>query len=222
MRNKIGRINLEYGFERATRRESGMKLLYLFDKLLRTLTSEGLRETLRELIFLNRTLVIIEKEIGPAPRLLGEDMQVVMANGENFRECQEQYGINLYLCQRGATGLLLCKQGHLVGFQFWTRDCRLNFLEQFGISLNKDEAYLFDFFVFPAFRGTLAAKILSAETHNLLISEGVRKFYGAYYLDNLKALWWHRAFLKCREIKRVTFSQFLIIEINNGKLKINL
>ena len=199
-----------------------MKLFYWVHKLIRMLVAEGLRETLREFIYFNRTQVIIEKRISQEAQIIPKTMQAIIVTADNYLEYQRRLKINLYLCKRGATGLLLCQGSNVLGFQFWTRDERLNVLNKFGISIEKKDAYLFDFFVFPRYRGTKVPKIISSETHNFLISRGVNRIFGIFFMDNIKSLWWHRAILKCKEIRRVTSSQFLIFEIYNGKLRFNL
>ena len=127
-----------------------------------------------------------------------------------------------YYCKHGSTCLLAIQGFTLLGYQLWTYDNNFKDVKQIEIQLSANDAYLFDFFVFPEYRGTDIPKFITYETFNYLVSKGINKIYGFYFSDNIKALWWHRAFLKCKEIRKVTIHRILFVEIANGKITLNL
>ena len=199
-----------------------MRTFYLLNKLITSLSTEGLKETLKEMVYFNRIMVVIEKNIKMEHSIKDKNMDTIIVNAANYREYQKKYRINLHFCKHGSSGLLLCRYNELMGYQFWTFNNNLSVLNQLGISLVKGEAYLYDLYVYPRFRGTVVPRILSVETFNYLVSHGIDKIYGFYFKDNVKALWWHKAYLKCKELRQVAISQFFIFEISGGKLHIGI
>lgn len=201
-----------------------MKIMHLLKKTVLRLRTEGFRATLHELFYSGRVMVAVEKEIGPSTSMLKTGMRSEVISRDNYRDYQDKPGVRniIHYCKHGSYCLAVFEGDTCLGYQLWTNDNKFADLRKLGLALDKDEVYLFDLFVFPAFRGTVVPKIVSVETFNYLASVGTRKICGFFFLDNIKALWWHRAFLKCRETKRVPASRFLFIESVNGRLFLNI
>ncbi len=202
-----------------------MKLKYLIQKLKFRIKSEGLDETLKMLVYLNRNMIVVEKQIHPEePQVFDEYTEFIRLNNQDLRLYKKKSGIeNLsYHCQQGAECLAAFRNNECIGYQWWTRDNRFADIQKLGIKLADDEAYLFDLFVSPDYRGTLLPKILVQEVFAHLITVGVNKIYGFYFSDNIKALWWHRAILKCKELKRLKSHRFVWVEWTDGKLRLSV
>jgi len=197
-----------------------MQLYHLARKMFLQLSSEGLKSTLKELIYFNRIMVAIEKDLRAEAGIMKPTMHKIIVDRQNYFEYRNKFNIKnvLYYCRRGAQCLLLFDGKDLLGYQLWTYDSEFSDLRKLGIRMKKGEAYLFDLFVYPPYRGTVVPKIVAIETHNYLLSQGINKIFGFYFKDNIKALWWHKAYLKCKEIKRVPTNRILIFEFTKGKI----
>lgn len=201
-----------------------MRLGHLIYKCFQKVKSEGIIDTFKEFIYFNRIMIAIEKNLTPQASILEKSMKVIFVNKHNYMEYHNIFNLRRvgYYCKKGAQSCLLFDNDMCIGYQLWTVDSQFKDLKNLDIQLNSNEAYEFDLYVYPKYRGTKAARILTAETDNYLISKGISKIYGFYYSDNVKALWWHRAYLKCKEIKRVKIHRILFFEIVNGKITLNL
>ena len=169
-------------------------------------------------------MVGIEKPIETVPSLLCGMMNTVVADKENYREYQKRFNIRSlsYYCPRGCECLMLIDGDKCIGYQYWTFDKDFIDLKKLGIMMGDEEAYLFDLFVFQEFRGSDAPKMLTAEMQNQLSSRGIRKIYGFYFQDNIKALWWHKAFFKCQEITKVVNTRIFFLDVTGGKISLNI
>lgn len=82
-------------------------------------------------------------------------------------------------------------------------------LSWLGIKSGKNEAYMFDMYVAPSFRGKVTTSFLLGGALSHLKGEGFDKVYGYYEKDNLPALWTHRLFgyteLGSRKVSRFLF-----------------
>ena len=103
------------------------------------------------------------------------------------------------------------------GFIWWSdRGAELPHpaLNRYGVDLNATQACLFDFFVAPAFRGTLAAAFLSSACTRLE-ADGFREVFGWVESDNVAARWLYSA-QGWEEVRRVRshliLSSFLLAE----------
>lgn len=80
-------------------------------------------------------------------------------------------------------------------------------LDMLGIHCKDREAYIYDVFIDPSYRGKNLAVPLQISLQSKLKSEGYRKLYSYYYNDNLPAMRMHRT-LKYKEIKKFRASRF--------------
>ena len=198
-----------------------MKLIHLFRKLILQIKTAGIKAAFKEIIFFNRTVIVIEKDISYRDEIKLEDgIEVTVIDNSNRSLIKSKYGINIfqYYPQKGAKCLAIFNENECLGYQWWTQDNKFNDLKKLNLTLKDNEAYLFDFFVFPEYRGTNTPKLITQETFNHLLSDGISKIYGFFFGDNIKALWWHRAVLKAKEIKRIKTHRLFFLEFINGKI----
>lgn len=67
-------------------------------------------------------------------------------------------------------------------------------LSWLDIACAENEAYMFDMYVAPDFRGKVVTSFLLANALSHLKASGIQRVYGFYERDNLPALWTHRLF----------------------------
>jgi GNAT superfamily N-acetyltransferase len=80
------------------------------------------------------------------------------------------------------------------------------------VDCREQEAYAFDMFLDPAYRGKNLAILLHQFLHQTLKKEGYVKVYGAYYEDNRPALWMHRMLKFKEHPKRQVFRLFFFLK----------
>lgn len=197
-----------------------MALPHLMKKTWLRFRQEGLRDALREAVYFKRIMVAVAKDLEAGPSLMNPPLRTIIVNGQNYGRYKKYPGIGnvLHHCRRGACALLLFRDMDLLGYQLWTMDKNFADLKKLGLALKDNEAYLFDLFVYPRYRGTAVPKIIATETFNHLVSRGIDKICGFYFKDNFKALWWHKATLKAREIKQVPTSRLFMVEFTAGRI----
>ena len=82
-------------------------------------------------------------------------------------------------------------------------------LKMLGLTCKDNEVYSFDMLIDPTYRGKNLAVPLQRGIQRALKNEGFVKVYGAFYDDNLPALWMHRM-LKFNELPKRMVSRFFI------------
>lgn len=201
-----------------------MKILYLFKRLIFRLKTDGLKRTFKDILYFNRSMVVIEKEISSDPIKKTNNIHFIIVDKSNYKQYQKEHNLEniKYYCKQGAKCVMAFKEDKCLGYQWWTQDNKCKDLKKIGVRLKDNEAYLFDLFVFPEFRGTKIPKMIAQETFNCLSSMAVDKIYGYYFADNVKALWWHKAILKCTEINRVKIHRLFFFELVNGRPMLNI
>jgi GNAT superfamily N-acetyltransferase len=81
-------------------------------------------------------------------------------------------------------------------------------LEMLGIQCGDREAYGFDMYIDPKYRGKNLAVPLQRYLQTVLRNEGYLKVYGYYWDDNLPALWMHRM-MKFHELPKRRVTHFI-------------
>lgn len=109
--------------------------------------------------------------------------------------------------KRGLRGFALVHDTTVVG-DLWCLCHKVNGanvscpdFKMLDIVCREREAYAFDMYIDPTYRGKNLAVPLQRSLQHTLKSEGYKKVYGSYYEDNLPALWMHRM-LKFKEYPR--------------------
>jgi hypothetical protein len=198
-----------------------MRLFHLLKKFILQIKTAGLTNALKEIVFFNRTMIVVEKDLMHEHDIKLDDhldIQIIDKVNKNLIKTKFQTNIFDYYAQKGAKCLAIFNDKECLGYQWWTQDNQFKDLKKLNLTLNDHEVYLFDFFVFPKYRGTNIPKMITQETFNHLASLGLKKIYGFYFGDNIKALWWHRAVLKAKEIRKVKTHRFLFFEFIDGKI----
>lgn len=83
-------------------------------------------------------------------------------------------------------------------------------LKMLGIKAEEKEAYAFDMFIGPTFRGKNLAVPIQRSLQSVLKLDGFCKVYGFYWDDNRPALWMHRM-LKFKELPKRRVSRFFFL-----------
>jgi GNAT superfamily N-acetyltransferase len=119
--------------------------------------------------------------------------------------------------KRGWRGFALI-QGNIVVGDLWcvvpsadgTRAAHPD-LAMLGITCGAKDAYAFDMYISPAYRGENLAAPFQRSLQAVLKAEGWNKVYGYYWDDNLPALWMHRI-LKFKELPKRQVSRLLFYQ----------
>jgi GNAT superfamily N-acetyltransferase len=119
--------------------------------------------------------------------------------------------------KKGWRGFAIIKDSTVVG-DVWCANFRQGLaktnppdLKMLGIRCGEWEAYAFDMFIYPTYRGKNLAVLLHRYLHLTLKNEGYQKVYGYYWDDNLPALWMHKM-VKFTELPKRRVSRFFFFQ----------
>lgn len=185
----------------------------------------GWRGLMRDIFYLNRVAVPVEIPLDslrpvtdfsrPADEAVLELSGELLEAGSLVYRFRSRYLKALNYLGKGYRGFALVKGNTVVG-DIWCADSRPgpgadNHPDEawLGIQSRAGEAYTFDMFVDPAYRGGNVAAALQNGSLHLLRKRGVTKAYGFFWADNVPALWVHRT-LRWRELKRVRATRLLL------------
>ncbi len=199
-------------------------ILMTYYQIREALAQGGLKNLIRKRVFWRRTATPVEMDLStlPALRDLSSDYQFIEVKLEGLRmgewsftepsRCFKAPG-NL---KKGWRGFALVKDSVVVG-DIWCitpgeggNSATHADLDMLGISCREREAYAFDMFIDPAYRGKNLASLLQRSVQLTLKMEGYEKVYGFYWNDNLPALWMHRM-LKFKELPKRRVSRFFFL-----------
>ena len=198
-----------------------MRISYLIKRLKFRLSIDGLQKTFKEMFFYNREIAVVEKNIDSyGTSKYDKNITYTVVNRKNSKQIEEKFNLPLFdhYAKKNCITLIATQNNECLGFIRWTRDKNFRDLKKFRIDLKDDQAYMFDFFLFPKYRGTPLGKDISTVAIDRLRSLGISKFFGYFFSDNLPALWWHRAILDAVEFKKIKTHRFLTMELVDGKL----
>lgn len=180
-----------------------------------------LKELFNKCIYTSIDDVVFVKEITQEQHKLKNNIRVIEANYQNvevfYRENPEliknmsrivSYLDNHY---KGAIAEL---DGKMIGFVWWT-DAQKNepqyrhpHLKRYNLELNDDEAWGFDLFILPEFRGGNVASDFFFLFRKHLREKGYSRVWGFAQADNLPAMWVHKL-QKYENVATVTSHLFL-------------
>ena len=198
-----------------------MKLSYLLKRLKFRISTDGVLNIFRDLLYYNREVILCQKDLSSfEPDKIDQSLEYTIVNRENSKSIEKIFDLPIfdYYAQNNCKTLIATKGPKLIGFIRWTIDKNFKDLQKFGIQLGSDHAYMFDFFIFPEYRGGSAGKDITQFALNDLKIGGITKYFGFFFSDNFPALWWHRTICKTKELRRIKTHKFLTLEIVNGKL----
>lgn len=201
-----------------------MRIFHLCKKALLNFRTKGLRYIISQIFFINRTIVVVEKEIVKISDLSPPGILFVIINNTNWAEYLKKYRIGNIIqhCKEGAQCLVAVDGNNLMGYICWTQSLGFSDVKKLSLKIKPGEAYVFDFFIYPDYRKQNIPKILTFEALKRLWAMGIRKMYGFYFSDNKEALWWHRATLKCKETGKIRMHKFMFLEYVNGRYFLNI
>jgi GNAT superfamily N-acetyltransferase len=180
---------------------------------------DGFKKMIKDLIYFNRIIILVEKDLlSWEPKEYNKDLEYIIVNRDNSKMIEKRYNLPLFdfYVQKRCHSFIAVKDNKCLGFIRWTEDKNFRDLKKFGIALKDNQAYMFDFFVFPEYRGSSAGKDITQYAIQYLKDKGIEKYYGYFYSDNFPALWWHRTVCKTREYKKLKTHKFIIIEYLDG------
>lgn len=202
-----------------------IKLIY--HQVIEASAKGGVRDIFRPRVFRNRvaTPVVMELTTSNFPltdHLKGTSFQFVEIKMKDLQAGRWSFAIPsrglkaLRNLKRGfrdfaiaedsvVVGDVWCLTPHKVGKPIFHPD-----LDMLGIICEEMDAYAFDMFIAPVYRGKNLAAPLQKLLQACLKMEGYQKVYGYYWDDNLPALWMHRI-LRFKELPKRRISRFFFL-----------
>jgi GNAT superfamily N-acetyltransferase len=196
-------------------------------QLIEAFAEGGVRKVLRSRVFWNRlaTPAVMElstSNLSPTGLLQSTDFQFVEITTKDLQAGKFSFAIPgrglkaLRNLKKGWRGFAITKDSVVVG-DVWCltphndgKPVSHPDLEMLGIICKNDDAYAFDMFIAPVYRGKNLAAPLQKSLQATLKMEGCARVYGYYWDDNLPALWMHRI-LKFKELPKRRISRFFFL-----------
>jgi GNAT superfamily N-acetyltransferase len=190
--------------------------------------SRGWSFFVHELVFLNRTAIVVEKdlsEIVEHPDVLASaDLKVIeidkatLSGGAYRCSLRSRQLKALYHLRHGYSGIALVRGNLIVGdMWYWvshsTDQSRHEHpdLRRFGFKTwEKDHVYTFDIFVDPAERKDGISAAFQNSAMAILHAKGYTRGFGFYWADNIPAHWCTRVTNKWKKLRAVRLSRFLL------------
>jgi hypothetical protein len=190
--------------------------------------SNGWRFVLKEVIFLERTAIVVEKDLSEVPDqpevFAAGNLKVVEIDQDLLKNDRYEFALEsrrlkaFRNLKRGYGGAALVRGNLIIGDTwYWssqsTDDPGLlhSDLRRFGFqSWSKDFVYTFDIFVAPTERkGGISAAFQNSAMLRLR-AKGFTKGYGFYWADNIAAHWCTRVTNKWKKLREVRVNRFLV------------
>jgi hypothetical protein len=190
--------------------------------------SNGWASLRRELVFLRRTAIVVEKDLsevkdrsGPLEsselKLLEIDDQMLASGNYRFA-VRNRYLKALNRLKHGYGGFAIARNNVIVGDTWhytseatddpraWHEDLR-----RFGFKRwMKDYVYTFDIFVAPSERKGGVSAAFQNNAMLRLRSKGYTKAFGFYWADNVQAHWCTCVTNKWKKVRAVPVSRFVL------------
>ena len=187
----------------------------------------GLVATFREIVFINRELIVMENDLstlGSTMKSLPElNMEFIEISKYNFEKFHLKYPFrSRYLkalknLNNGFRSFVVSRGNEVIGDTWCATSINSKpaslpvDLKWFGIDLGEKGAYLFDMFVNTQERkNSVAIYLISLALHSLR-EKGFIKIYGYVWVDNSQASFLYRIF-RFKELKRMKASRFLFFK----------
>jgi len=204
----------------------GMRLAQLADLV----RSNGWSFLFREVLFLKRTAIVVEKDLSEVTdrseplasaklKLLEIDKEMLLSGIYRFA-VRYRYLKALDYLKHGYGGHALARDNVIIG-DTWhyvseaTDDPRVlhEDLRRLGFrGWVKSYVYTFDIFVAPAERKGGVSAAFQNSAMLALRSKGYTKAYGFYWADNIPAQWCTRVTNKWKEVRAFSVSRFLMFK----------
>jgi hypothetical protein len=190
-----------------------MRLVQILDFL----KTNDLSSFIREVVYLNRKAILIEKNLVEVnnkwiklqkSNLMFEEINTDTFFEKNYRfPVKNRYFKALYYLKKRYGGHVIVKGNEVIGDIWYSATKKNNKVsvhpdvKRFGFKSAKDHAYSFDQFVVPAQRGKGVADALANYQLWSLREKGYLKAYGYYWADNIPAIWNNKVMNKYVEVK---------------------
>jgi hypothetical protein len=208
------------------------QLRIYFNQGLEVWKTTGFYSVLNKVFFLNKEIVIVEKDLNslePLP-LIPEKMNIkfIEINKEQTENTLHVYSLKsrhlkmLNNLDRGYKGFAIVKGNEVIGDIWYVSPTQSKTvrrdpdLKLYNINLNEKDVYMFDMYLKPEERGGGKVNFLLRNVLNALKEMGFIKVYGYYMADNLPALWVHRM-LGYKELKRFKVQRILFVNFKSFK-----
>lgn len=189
--------------------------------------SNGWGVLLHELVFVNRTAIVVEKDLSEVV----EHPEVLASAGLKVIEIDKEMLTSGYQCslrsrqlkvlhylRHGYSGIALVRGNVIVGDTWhWvshsSNDPRDFYpdLRRFGFKTwEEDHVYTFDIFVDPAERKGGVSAAFQSSAMAILRAKGYTRGFGFYWADNIFAHWCTRVTNKWKKLRTVRISRFLV------------
>jgi GNAT superfamily N-acetyltransferase len=192
--------------------------------------SRGWHSTVKELAFLNRTAIVVEKDLADIPQwsqLERLDLKLIEINlnaisihpfAQTSRKWKALRNLKL-----GYGGLALVRGNIIIGdMWYWTSESTEKRgllhpdLRDFGFkSWQKTDVYTFDIFVAPGERKNGISAAFQNSAMLFLRARGCTRGFGFYWADNIPAHWCTRVTNKWKKLRAVKVSRFLMFRKTN-------
>jgi len=190
--------------------------------------SNGLSSFLREMFFVGRRCILVQKELTevidrPEPltmagmKVLGID-EAVLTSGLYQFSLKHRHLRACYYSKLGYGGFALARDNVIVGdLWYWPSGCTKDssdlheHLRWFGFAeWRKNDVYTFDIFVAPSERKQGVSAAFQNSAMLCLRGKGFTIAYGWYFADNVPAIWCTRITNKWKELRSISVSRLLI------------
>lgn len=190
--------------------------------------SSGWTSLVRELVFLNRTAIVVEKDLSEVKerseplersklKLLEIDNEMLSSGSYRFA-VKHRYLKALNHLKHGHRGFAIARDDVVVGDMWYSPSESTDDphalhvdLRRFGFkSWTKNSIYTFDIFVAPSERQGGVSAAFQNNAMLCLRSKGYTKAFGFYWADNIPAHWCTSVTNKWKKVRVVRVSRFLI------------
>jgi len=199
-----------------------------FAQMSELVRSTGWTSLMKELVFLKRTAIVVEKDLSEVAERSGplessnlkllEIDSAMLSSGSYHFAVRNRYLKALNHLKHGYGGLAIARDNVVIGDTWYYASEATNDphalhvdLRRFGFKTwMKDYVYTFDIFVAPEERKGGVSAAFQNNAMLWLRSKGYTKAFGFYWADNILAHWCTRVTNKWKKLRTVRISWFLI------------
>lgn len=194
-----------------------------FTQIADLVRSNGWKFLLREIFFLNRTAIVVEKDLSGvterAEPLVAAKLTVLEIDRSMLCSGTYRFAVTnrhlkaLHYLKLGYGGYALVSSNLVVGDMWYDPRVMHEDNRRFGFTNEiKSHIYTFDIFVAPLERKGGVSAAFQNRVMLALRSKGYTKAYGYYWADNLQAQWCTRVTNKWKELRAFSVSRLLIFK----------
>ena len=187
--------------------------------------SNGWSSFLHELFYINRKLILAEKDFRDVNDgrdfLQRSNIMFLEITPETFTKNNYQYIVKnryfkaVHYLGKGYRGHAIMRGDKIIGDIWYFASGKSDYvsdhpdIQWLGINWAKDYVYCFEMFIAPDERGNNLAAPLQNSAMYSLRNKGYLKAYAYYWADNIPAVWISRVMNKWKELKTLRGNRFL-------------